>query len=191
LLVGTIFTLFFAAKIDVTYAATYYRRPPPVKPLPPMKWESLEAGLAKAKSSNKPAIVVFTTSNFKGPGTFESWPLRNALTKSGAIPIRVLPPVAPVLAPNASADEINRVQKSYAEALKKYQETARQYGVAEIHPVVAFVEPNGAVLWTLRGPGHDDMLKHTAGLPQGVREYEAMIAREKAKAAASGSVSSK
>ncbi len=151
----------------------------PSKPLPPMKWNSLEAGLANAKRSKKPLVVVFTMKNLKGPTVFNTRKLRDALGKSGAVTARVLRPVPPKAAPGASADEVKALREAYWKTLKEHLEIASKYG-AVTYPTMVFLAPEGDVMGRLFGPSTQVLTATLRALPKTVKVHAA----RKAKAAA-------
>ena len=150
-----------------------------IAPLPELKWFELDSGLAKGREEHKPVVVVFTTKAFKGPGTFESALLREALTKSEAIPVRVLPPEAPTVAAKASPDERKALDDQYQEALRKYRELAGKYGAAA-NPTMIFLSPDAEAIGTLAAPDVSQVNQYLSGLGKAVKDLE----QRKAKAAA-------
>ncbi len=157
-----------------------HRRRRRTKPLPPLKWASLEAGLSKARSGNKPVVVVFTTRKFKGPATLNARMLRKALTGSGAIPVKVLPPKAPRVPAGASREEHKKLVASYQQALKKYRELAGKYG-ARTNPTMVFLAPGGDVVGRLSGPTNNSrVLSALKALPGRVK---ALLEKKKREAA--------
>ena len=156
----------------------------PAKPLPPLVWETLDSGLAKAEKASKPLVVVFTTKEFKGPGTFENWALRDALKASGAIIARVLPPEAPSAPAGAKPEEVQALQDAYVQALKTHAELAKKYGVT-MQPTQVFLTSGGEQMATLATPSQPEVQRYLQGLPKLVEQYKAAKARiEEAKAPA-------
>jgi hypothetical protein len=156
----------------------------PAEPLPPLAWESLDSGLEKAKSAGKPLIVVFTTKDFRGPGTFEDRALRDALTGSGAVIARVLPPEQPAVPAGASAEQVRDLQDGYAQALAKYQDVARKYEVAGVNPTQVFLSPQGEKLTMLAAPSQPDVKQQLLTLPKLVEWHKANKDRKDGGAAA-------
>ncbi|GEM_PF-2481942 len=154
--------------------------------LPPLKWLELEPGLAEAKGGGKPAAVLFCTREYKGAATFEGEALRKALTASGAVTIRVLPPEAPRVHAGATADEVRQLQEQFNATVKNYQATLARYGVTN-GPALVFLTSDGEVLGSLVSPGDHDVSKVLANLPKTIEEFKAAkAAAEKARAGAGG-----
>lgn len=142
----------------------------PKTPLPPISWRQLEPGLSEAKSSNKPAVAVFTVKSFSGVATFDDLALRNYLIKSGAIPIKVLPPEPPIILKGATPDELRAAQESYNAEFKKYQETIQKYG-ASVNPTVILMASDGDPVCRLSNPAAGELMGAMGALPTMVRGF--------------------
>jgi hypothetical protein len=138
------------------------------KPLPPMKWKSLDAAL----KSGKPVVAVFTTRAFRGPAVFDNHDLRACLKASGAVAARVLPPEAPNTKGCATREEFNAAMEGYREKLKAYGELARKYG-ANVNPTMVCIAPGGDVVARLHGPGGGEVERTLKGLPETIRRFRA------------------
>jgi len=147
--------------------------------LPALTWYTLEEGMSKGKDEKKPVIVVFTTRDFRGPGTFDNVTLRAALAKCEAVPVRVLPPVAPVIPAKAAPEEQKALQDKYQAALKDYSAVARKYD-ASLNPTMIFLAPGGEALGSICQPDASTVNQWLLGLPK------ALKALEDAKAKAAG-----
>ena len=138
--------------------------------LPPLAWYELEPGLARGQKEKKPVVVVFTTRAYRGPGTFDSNVLRDALTRSAAVPVRVLPPEVPTVPAKAGADERKAAEDKYQEAMKKYRELATKYG-ASANPTLIFLTPGAEALGQLVQPGAPEVGRWLSGLPAAVKAF--------------------
>ncbi len=138
------------------------------KPLPPMKWKSLDEAL----KSGKPVVAVFTTKDFRGPAVFDNHDLRACLKASGAVAARVLPPEVPNTRGCATREEFNAAIQSYREKLKAYGELARKYA-ADVNPTMVCMAPGGEVVARLRGPGGGEVERTLKGLPEAIRRFTA------------------
>jgi hypothetical protein len=154
--------------------------------MPEMKWTGLESGIAEGKSASKPVIVVFATEGLKSPSTFnrartpnQVVALRQALTASGAITTRVLPPKPPRNTRGMSSDEIKAARESYNAAVKEYRETARKYGVS-MYPTMVFLAPEGDVMGRLFSPDARTIHRTLKALPRAIAEHRKKKAREAA-----------
>ena len=152
---------------------------------PPLKWNSLEAGLASAKSASKPLVVVFATETLKSAATFnraktpqQIVEMRKALTECGAVPVRLLPPKFPNTT-GMNADEVKAAREAHKGAVKKYQEAARKYG-AQMYPTMVFLDPDGDVMGKLFCPDAHTVYRALKELPAAVKTHQ----EKKAKAAA-------
>jgi hypothetical protein len=144
--------------------------------LPDLTWYTLDEGLAKGKGDHKPVIVVFTTPEFRGPGTFDHVVLRELLTESGAVPVKVLPPAAPAITAKTPADEGRALQEKYQAAQKAYRELALKYG-ASTNPTVIFLTPGGEPVGSLYGPSLSMVKQWLTGLPKAVKTMEELKAK--------------
>jgi len=154
--------------------------------LPPLKWFELEPGLAEAKSNSKPAAAVFCTKEYKGAATFDSAELRKALTASGAIPIRILPPEPPRVPAESTADDVKKLQEQYNETIKKYKQTLAKYSVTT-GPTMVFLTADGDAVGELVIPTDQQVSQALANLPKTIEAFKAAKAKaeaEKAKAEA-------
>jgi hypothetical protein len=154
--------------------------------LPPVKWQGLNGALSRARSRNKPVLLVFATEKLKSAATFnragspaQVAEVRKQLGKSGAIPVKVLPPKPPKTVRGMSADEIKLARKAYREACRKYRETARKYG-ASMYPTVVFLAPGGDVLGRVFNPSARTLHASLKALPAAVRAHREKKAREAA-----------
>jgi len=148
----------------------------PGEPLPDLTWYSLDEGLAKGKSDHKPVIVVFTTPEFRGPGTFDHVVLRDLLTECNAVPVKVLPPAAPVITAKTPADEGKALQEKHQAAQKAYRELALKYG-ASTNPTMIFLTPGGDMIGSLYGPSVPMVKQWLTGLPRAVKTLEEIKAK--------------
>jgi hypothetical protein len=146
--------------------------------LPALDWYELDPGLAKGKEEKRPVVVVFTTKTFRGPGTFDANALRDSLAKSAAVPVRVLPPEAPVIPAKATDEEKKALNDKYQEALKQYRELALKYG-ASANPTIIFLTPDAEVLGLLAAPEGREVNQWLLGLTKAVKDF----GERKAKAA--------
>jgi hypothetical protein len=128
-------------------------------------WEYLEPGLAKAAKEKRPAAIVFTTKGYRGPADFGSEDLREALAKSKAVAIKVLPPEMLPLPANAKPEEVRAEQDAHEKAMARYREAARKYGVAGVDPTLVFVKPDGTVSSPLAAPDAAALKRALEALP--------------------------
>jgi hypothetical protein len=146
---------------------------PVAKPAAPaVKWLELDAGLAAAKSGSKPAVLVFCGKDYKGAATFDTDALVKALTGSGAVAVKVCPPVAPKAPTKATADDIKKLNDNFADAQKKYQDALTKYGVT-VNPTVVFLTPDGDEMGLLANPTADQLTQALANLPKTLEAFKA------------------
>jgi hypothetical protein len=145
--------------------------------LPPMRWETLEAGLAKASNAGKPVVVVFCAKSFKGPATLDTNVTRDAWKASGALAARLLPPEPLKLPSNAAREESQPLVDAYNERLKKYTELCQKYG-ANANPTLVCLAPDGAVLARLCSPGNQQVAATLKALPEAAKAYAQRKAQE-------------
>ena len=163
--------------------------------LPKIKWKSLNGALG----SNKPVVVIFTIKGLKSAATFnragtpeQVKALRRELSKSGAVPVKLLPPEVPNV--RGMGDESRRLAlKRHAAAMKKYRDAARKYG-ATAYPTMVFLAPGGDLMARLYSPSASAVHQTLQALPAAVvahRKKKAAQAAAKAKKAAQAAAKAK
>ncbi len=157
--------------------------------LKPVAWKSLSSALSSAKSSDKAVVLVFATEGLRSAATFNrasstkhAEATRKALSESGALPVKYLPPKVPSTR-GMDGDSARAALKTYQEAMKKYRATAKKYG-ATLYPTMVFLAPEGDVMGRLYCPNAQTVHQTLKALPAAIkhhRERKAKLAAAKAK----------
>lgn len=151
--------------------------PPKKKPKKNVvRWLKLEAGMAKAKSSGKAAVLVFAEKRYKGPATFEGDELFKALTDSGAVPVKLSPPGRLRVPRNADAEKAKKLREAHAAAEKQYQELVAKYRLRGT-PAMVFLAPEGDFMWSACNPSAQQVKQIMAGLAKIVEQFKAAKAK--------------
>jgi hypothetical protein len=161
---------------DAAAAANPPKKKPPKRKV--VKWLRYDAGLAEAKAKTKPVVLVFADKRFRGPATFEGDALFKVLADSGAIPVRVSPPVLRV-PKRADAERKKKLQEQFNADQKKYTELATKYAVNAM-PMMIFLSPEGEVMCRLVRPTAQNVQTYVASADKILERFKA------AKAAAGG-----
>jgi hypothetical protein len=158
-------------------AATTTPAAPKPAALPALKWASdLDAGLKQAKTKSQPVLVLFTTKTFKGLPNFDDKDVRKALTDSGAVLVKILPPEAAKPAKGATADDIKKQQDAFADAQTKYKDLCAKYSVTAT-PTIVFFDADGDAVSTLATPTNDQLVQALNGLAKTIEAFKAAKAK--------------
>ncbi len=121
-------------------------------PTCPLKWYTPKKGLAEAKASNRPVVMVFSQSGTRSHDWFAAsyktkegrlvWRHVAALNEAKVVLIKVRPPARLKLTADASAQQVSMLQRANKKLLERYRKLTARYAIARI-PTVLFLSPNG------------------------------------------------